>query len=185
MKLVKFVDYKLIISEEALFIKAFADLWKRDRSPTKEKALQELGFIYFQYDPRSDYMFMSDEVARAELIKSQEGLPKNWKPDDKVLEAIKVYVTLTQTTSSLLLADTRTAINNLRTFLSTVDLINDVDDNGKPKYTVNSLTSALKAIPDLTKELVASEKAIAKEIEENDKMRGQKMKKIMEDGLTI
>ena len=52
MKLFTFEGYKLNISEEALCIKAFRELFKRDRSKNKEKAIMELGFIYFYADPR-------------------------------------------------------------------------------------------------------------------------------------
>jgi hypothetical protein len=82
MKLVKFENWKLTITEEALLISAFAALWKRDKTKDKSNALRDLGIIYFLCDPRSDYMFITDENDRLKDIKEREGLPSNWQPDE-------------------------------------------------------------------------------------------------------
>lgn len=184
MKLVKFEDYRLVITEEALFIKNFAALWNRDKTADKSKALLEFGFMYFQYDPRSDYMFIEDEMERFEEIKVREGLPDNFKPDKLLFAAIEDYKFLTQTTSSLLLEDTRQAIGKIRKFLREVDLTAE-DDKGKPKYTIQSITNATSQLPKLAKDLAEAEKEISKEITENNLMRGKKTKKIMENGLKV
>ena len=181
MKLFQFVNFQVKISEEALSIKAFRDIWQRDKSKEKLKAQQELGFIYFFCDPRSDYMFLIDEDTRMEKIIEQEGMPKDWKPDEKVNKAIEVYKYLTTTSSSLLLQDTRELINNVRSQLKEIDL-SLRDSNGKPIYTLNTVTSTIKQIPGLIKDLNEAEKAISSEIEENAKMRGSGIKKIFEDG---
>ena len=55
-------------------------------------------------------MFIVDEELRKEKIIEQEGLPKTWKIDKDVQAAIDLYKYLTQTTASLLLADTRVAV---------------------------------------------------------------------------
>ena len=59
MKLFKYEAYKVTISEEALVLKPFKLIWNRDRSATKNKALTELGYVYFMCDPRSDYQYIS------------------------------------------------------------------------------------------------------------------------------
>lgn len=182
MKLFTFEGYKLNISEEALCIKAFRELFKRDRSKTKEKALLELGFIYFYLDPRSDYSFLTDDEERMEAIIEQEGFPTKWKPDDKVQRAMEVYRSLTQTSSSLLLQDTRISIDKARAFLRNLDL-EQKDDNGKPIYTINSYLNAIKDVPKLIKELSEAEKAVSKELEENGKLKANRLKKVGEDGL--
>lgn len=181
MKLVKFQDYKITITEEALLIKSFATLWKRDRSKDKLQALTEFGIMYFLLDPRSDYMYITDEKERLASIKEQEGLPENWQPDKQLLEAMRVYKFLTNTSSTLLLDSSRLAVDKIRVFLEELDLT-AVDDKGKPKYTINSITSALKDIPNLIKNIREVELAVNKEIEEVTKMRGQATKKLKEDG---
>lgn len=183
MKLFKFEDYKLVITEEALLIKDFASIWKRDRSVDKKVAIMELGYIYFLVDPRSDYSFIMDENEKSETIKKQEGLPQKWKPDELVKSAIKTYSFLTQTTSSLMLHDVRSAVDKLRVFIRELDL-SETDKNDKPKYTLNSYTSALAGMPDLIEKLVKIEKIVNEELEEVGRMRANKMKKITEDGFS-
>lgn len=184
MKLIKFDNWKLTITEEALLVKAFGVLWKRDKTKDKSQVLRDFSFIYFVYDPRSDYMYLTDEQDRIENVKKSEGLPKNWKPDKDLLIAVEQYKQLTQTTSSLLLADTKITIDKIRTFLREIDLTAE-DEKGKPKYTINSIMNAVKDIPRLSEELSKAEMTLNREIEENGRIRGAKVKKILEDDLTI
>lgn len=182
MKLVKFDNWKLTITEEALLVAPFSVIWDRDKSKNKQKALQEFGIMYFQCDPRSDYMFLTDENERLDKIKEQQGLPKTWKPDTKLQKAMEVYKELTQTTASLLLQDTRILIDKVREQLKEIDL-KEVDEKGKPIYTLSTVTSTIKQIPQLSKDLTEAEAALVKDIEENSKIRGQKAKTILEDDI--
>lgn len=184
MKLFKYENYKLVISEEALAIKAFSDIWKRDKSKHKEKAIQEFGLIYFMYDPRSPYTYLIDMDDRWKNILKHEGLPSNYKFDSILMEACEIYCNLTYTSSSQLLATARESADKVRIFLANLDL-DEVDDKGKPKYPINMIVSAIKQIPELTKQLRAAEIAVSLEIEENSKIRGQKEKSILEDGFDM
>lgn len=179
MKLFKYEGYKITISEEALLLKPFKTIWKRDRSQNKEKALMELGFIYFFCDIRSDYQYIVDEDARKESIKEGEGLPKDWEPDDVLLEAMEFYNTF-KPTSALLLEDTRYAVDKLRKLLREIDLTQK-DDKGKPIYTLNTVTATIKQVPSLVRDLDEAERSIAKEIAQSDKVRGAQTKSIYED----
>ena len=179
MKLFKYEGYKITISEEALLLRPFKAIWKRDRSQNKEKALMELGFIYFFCDIRSDYQYIVDEDARKESIKEGEGLPKDWEPDDILLEAMNFYNTF-KPTSALLLEDTRFAVDKLRKLLREIDLT-QTDDKGKPIYTLNTITATIKQVPSLVRDLDEAERSIAKEIAQNDKARGSQTKSIYED----
>lgn len=179
MKLFKYEGYKLHISEEAFILKPFKEIWNRDKTKNKDKALQELGYIYFMSDPRSDYQYIVDEEDRAKAIKEGEGIDPKWKPDNKVIEAMKFYKTF-KPVSALLLEDTRIAVDKLRQLLRNIDLT-EVDDKGKPIYTLNTITATIKQIPSLVKDLDEAEKAIAKEIMESDKVRGAQEKSMYED----
>ncbi len=182
MKLFRYEGYKVVISEEAFTLKVFRQIWNRDRSVNKDKAIMELGYIYFMVDPRSDYQYIVDEEERSKAIIEGEGLPSNWKPDKVVTEAMQFYSSF-KSTSALLLEDTRVAIDKVRQFLKTVDL-EAIDDKGKPVYTINSITSTIKMIPQLIRDLDDAEKAIRADIQSNmGKVRGQKEKSLLEDGL--
>ena len=179
MKLFKYEGYKLSISEEAYLLKPFKQLIQRDRSSSKEKAMTELGYIYFMKDPRSDYQYIVDEEDRAEQIKAGLGLKDSWKPDRLVEDALKFYSNFS-TSSSLLLEDTRIAIDKLRFMLRHIDL-EEKDDKGKPVYTLNTITATIKQIPSLIKDLDEAERSIAKELTQSDKVRGAAEKSIYED----
>ena len=113
MKLFKYEGYKITVEPEALLLKPFKALWKRDRSLTKDKAMMELGFIYFFCDVRSDYQYIVDPEDRMKEIKLGEGLPEDWEPDKLVKEAIDFYNSF-KSSSILLLEDTRKAVNKFR-----------------------------------------------------------------------
>lgn len=179
MKLFKYEGYKITISEEALVLTPFKKIWNRDRSASKNRAISELGFIYFMADPRSDYQYLIDEEVRKNSIKEGEGLPSDWEPDNLVLDAIEFYKTF-KPASALLLEDTRIAVDKLRTLLREIDL-GALDDKGKPIYTLNTITATIKQIPALVRDLNEAEAAIAKELAQSNKVRGAQEKSMYED----
>ena len=107
-------------------------------------------------------------------------MPEDWTPDSVVLEAMQFYSTF-KPTSALLLEDTRFAVDKLRKLLREIDLT-QTDDKGKPIFAINTVTSAIKQIPSLVKEVVEAEKLVSKEIEEAGRARGGNNKKLFEDG---
>lgn len=181
MKLFKYEGYNLSISEEAMVLKPFRDIWKRDKSKGKERAIQELAYIYFMEDTRSDYQIYIDKAERSVQVKLGEGLPDDWKPDRLVETAQEFYAGF-KSESALLLEDIRAAITKLREYIKTIDL-NATDDKGKPIYTLNTYTATIKQIPELITSLDAAEKAIAKEAVTADKVRGSIEKAMFEDDL--
>lgn len=183
MKLFKYEGYKVVISEEAFALKVFRQIWNRDRTQSKDRAIMELGYVYFMMDPRSDYQYLVDEEERSNAIKEGEGLPSNWKPDKLIEEAMEFYGRF-KPTAALLLEDTRYAVEKLRKLLREIDL-KEVDDKGKPIYTLNTITATIKQVPGLAKDLDEAEKALASEMRAAGKMRGQGEKTIYEDGLDI
>ena len=183
MKLFKYEGYKVVISEEAFALKVFRQIWNRDRSVNKDKAIMELGYVYFMIDPRSDYQYLVDEEERSKAIIEGEGLPNNWKPDKVVTEAMQFYSRF-KPTAALLLEDTRVAVEKLRKLLRDINL-QDTDDKGRPLYTLNTITATIKQVPSLAKDLDEAERALSSEMRNEGKMRGQGEKTIFEDSLEI
>lgn len=179
MKLIKYEGYNITIEPEMLLIEPFKKIWNRDKSITKNKALSELGFIYFMCDPRSDYQYIIDEEARMNEIKRAEGLTDNWKPDKELVEAMEYYKSV-QPMAALLLADTRAAIEKLRQYLKKINL-DEKDKNGKPVYSLDTYTRTIRQITELTTELNNAEKELNKEITQSDKVRGALEKSMYED----
>lgn len=178
MKLFKYEGYKLNISEEAFALKPFKQIWNRDRTAGKDKAISELGYIYFMMDPRSDYQFLVDKTERSKAIIEGEGLPASWKPDKVIDEAMVLYDSM-KPASALLLEDARYMVDKYRKKLRNLDFeeleVKDLKDMG----------ALIKGIPDLVKALDEAEKALAAEMRNSGRMRGQGEKTIMEDSLDI
>lgn len=185
MHLIEYSNYEIKPTDECFLIKPFRDLFHADRTKNKDKFMQQLSVVYFLVDPRSSYNYILNEDERLKEIIAQEGLPKDFKIDGKLAEAIEIYKKHIITSSYLLLQDTKIAVNNVRTFLRNVDLT-AVDDKGKPVYTIQSVTSAIKQIPQLAKDLVEAERMITKEIAEQGRARGgNDAKSLFDDGIKL
>lgn len=184
MKLIEYDNYQIKIADEAFLVRPIRKLFNQDRSATKEKFLQQMSYLYFMVDPTSSYMYITDDVDRDKEIRLQEGLPDSFKPSKELEEAMEIYRKHCETSSTLLLKDTRLAIDKLRGFLRDVDL-NATDDKKKPIYPVNTITSAIKQIPELAKSLSEAERAVQKELAESGRARGGNNKTLMDDGILI
>lgn len=183
MKLFKYEGYKVIISEEAYTLKPFRVIWNRDKSKSKDRALMELSYIYFMIDPRSDYQYIIDEEERSKNIIEGEGLPSNWKPDKTVKEGMKFYASF-KTTSAMLLEDLRATIDNVRKALRSFSF-EDLDEKDRVNA-IKNVASTIATLPKLIKDLDETEKLIASEMKEaHGKVRGQKEKSLLEDGINL
>lgn len=180
MKLFKYEGYKIVIEPEALLLKPFKQIWQRDRTINKDKAMMELGFIYFFCDTRSDYQYLIDETERKKAIKEDTGLPANWEPDKVVLAAIEFYNKF-KSTAALLLEDTRAMIDGYRSKMRQLTA-NMADLEVKETKDIGAI---IKQIPLLVKDLDEAEKALTKEDVSSGKMRGQGEKTVFEDGFNI
>lgn len=183
MSLLKFEGYKVVIQPELLSIKPFRKIWERDKSEDKNKAIQEISYIYFFCDSKSEYQYLVNEDDRKQAIMEGEGFPQKWSPDKTMEEAMVIYSSF-KTAAALLLEDTRVLVDKLRYQLRTIDLDNR-DDKGKPIYTLNTVTSTIKQIPELIKNLSDAERLITTNYKESSKMRGEGEKTILEDDLNI
>lgn len=184
MKLIEFDNYEIKVADEALLIKPIRVLFNKDRTVNKDKFFQQMSYMYFMINPASTYMYIIDSEERAKEIIKQEGLPEDFKPSKELQEAMDIYAKHCETSSTKLLKSTRVAVDKLRQFLENVDLFAK-DNKGKPLYQVNSITSAIKQIPELAKSLIEAEKTVAKEIDEISRVRGGNNKKAFEDGISF
>lgn len=177
MKLFKLENWKVEISPEALTITDFKNLVKRDKSRSKENAINELAFIFFFCDSRSDYLYIDDPSERMESIKTDLSLPKKWKPDDLVTKAMETYLKLSVTVYSVALDDIRVAIRKITQNLRDADYKNmDAGD-------INKSTSSIKQVGPLLKEFKTLEREVLAEIEEES--TSSKDKTILDSGFKI
>ena len=99
------------------------------------------------------------------------------------MDAITFYKSF-KPTSALLLEDIRFAVDTLRKLLREIDL-KEVDDKGKPIYTLNTITATIKQIPSLVKDLDEAEKALNSELKTSGRMRGSGEKTLFEAGINM
>lgn len=177
------VNAEVQLSEEALLIKPIRDLWLADKTKSKEKFMQQAAIIYFMADPRSSYNYILDDADRLASIIEEEGLPADYTITPKVQEAIDCYKKHIITTSYLLLQSAQKIASKLSAFLDTIDLYAETE-KGQMKYPMNVVTSTLKQIPEVVKNLQETEKIVQREIQEQGRARGgNDSKKAFEDGI--
>lgn len=170
MNLFSKVNGEIVISEAAYMLKPFKLIYNRDRTKYKEKALQELAFVYFMCDPRSDYKAEVDENVRIAKIKEGEGMEESWKPDKLIKEAMEFYNSFS-TSSALLLEDTRMMAYKARKVMNMID-IESIENTEEAVDILDKILKALKNVPNLVKDLDAAERAVASEIIQEDNVRG-------------
>lgn len=176
MRLLKYEGYNLTFEPELLTLSVFKTLHKRDKTRGKEKFTNELAFIYFFCDPRSDYQYITNPKDRMKAIIEGEGLPQNFNIDSNLQAAMDYYSSF-KTTATLLLEDTRAMVNGYRAKLRAMtENMDDMDVKD-----TKAIGDIIKLIPAMVKDLDEAEKAVTKELAQSDKIRGAVEKSIYED----
>lgn len=183
MKLVRVNNFKLEVDDELLLLKPFKELYKADKTKEKSKFMDFLTIVYYTYDPRSDYNYITDEESRLQEVCESNGLniPKFNKTE---LECIELYKKNITTASTLLLEDTKITIDKIREMLKSIDF--SVLEEKDKVNAIKNIASTVSMIPKLVKDLTDAEKAVTKEIEEAGRARGGNNKKsLFEDGFNF
>lgn len=172
MKLITIESYQLKVADEALLVKPIRKLFNQDRSASKEQFYKQMSYLYFMIDPRSTYSYILNEEDRAKAIIEQEGLDADFKPSALLEEAMEIYKKHTITPSQELLNAALIAAHTVSDFLKRPDILTDVDDKGKPKYQISSITTALKNVEGIVSSLQNLQKKVESELTEQSKTRG-------------
>lgn len=176
MRLVRYEGFNLTFDPELLTLRVFKKLHQRDKTKDKSKFIQELGYIYFFADPRSDFQMYTDENERHSKIIEGMGFPNDWKVDKELKDAIDYYVSF-KPISALLLDDTRVMVNGYRYKLR--ELTANMSDLEVRE--IKDIGAIIKQIPSLVKDLDEAERTLNKELVQNDTIRGSAEKAMYED----
>jgi len=168
-------DYKLTVDPMVFTLKAFKKLDARDRTVNKTQLEKELSLIYFVYDPRSDLQYIVDEQERIDKAKEVIGLDSKFKIDPDLQKAINTYVSMTETSASLLIKDLKIGVEKIRKYLSNTEL--EVSDDTFDKY----IRSLERLIP-MSQKLSETERIVIKEVEEIVNSRGDKAMTLLDGG---
>lgn len=174
------INYRVHPIPEALTLKVFGDIWKRDKTKDKELALKELSFVWFYCDVKSHFLIQEPKVRTGEIIKDVD-LPKGWKPDKLVNAAIDYYEnnrTMLEEMyeGALMAAQTITEVcKNSREY------INGSDDKVVAAQKLNGM---LKDLPTSMAKLKEAESQYLKEMnEKSNKSKVTERANTFEDGI--
>lgn len=184
MKLFDLKNHSLNISEEAYALKPFKVIWDRDKTKGKDKAFAELSYIFYMEDFRSDFFDIIDDSERSQEIIKNLVLPEDWKEDAKVKSAREFYRERTSDILSLnFLKDAKYAVEQIRTFFRSVDLLETNKKSGTLKFDVKKLTGTIKDSAELLDNLMKLENQVKRDLQSQAEVRGGKEKSIFEDGI--
>lgn len=171
--------YELEIDPVAYALDPFKKIWDRDKSINKKQALNELAYIYYMADFKSDFFEISDKEERSQQILQNLGYKFN--PNDKLIEnAIKFYEERTKTKLIFLLEDAYAAIDKLRDYFKEVDLTT-VDGNGKLIHDSSKLLNNIGNLNKVVEGIKSLEYQVKKEQQTDKKLRGGREKGFFED----
>jgi hypothetical protein len=174
---------KVRINPKALFIPEFSDLYERDHSTGKKKALKELSYVYFMADYHSEYN--SYGLSKERQLGIDIFMNRNYKPDPYVQKAIDKYIQLQQTPSMRYLLSMRQRINSVIDYLDNAQIKDSKRKDDEvvtinPFITIDKITSTMSKIEDILEKVEKWEKKVFEE-EEDMKIRGGGMLNAFED----
>lgn len=159
------IDYIVKINPSALNIPEFNDIWKRDKSKSKNVAYAELSYVYYLCDYKSEYRNYSYDERKEKVFNDhcRNQISEDWKPDAKVNAAIEKYEEMQTTPSLRFLSAVESQLDKISDFLN-----GTAADDDTIKTIVDSIDKANKIILQLPK----LKEAVKKEVSEAEKIRG-------------
>lgn len=187
MKAFEMRDFNLQIDPVVWGFLPFKNILKRDKSRTKETAFKEMLFIYHYTDIRSDYIQQTDDSVRCHEVKKDIGLPVDWKIDEVISNAIKFYDSRSISPIAKLYKSSLKAADDISKYLEkTEELLDERNDKGGVVTTLATVTSALKSVPIIMRDLKAAYKEVLSEQREMEgRTKGSKTLNPYEDGLSF
>ena len=175
MELFELKDYQVTFSPQALLLKPFKNLWDRDKSKDKERAVQELSYVWFMSDYKSDFSDILDPDEKNDAVTSSCITIKDWKADKLVGDALDFYRERNETIASRMLEGALIYANKVDQWFREVDLFEE-DTKGNPKYDVKKGNDILKDLGKTVESLKQLQDVVRKEKDINNKLRGDRNK---------
>lgn len=183
MNLFQMVEYNLQISEEAYALAPFKKLLDNDKSKDKEVAMKELAFVWFMSDIKSTYNYILNEKDKQEEIIKDLQLPKTWKRNKDVDNAIIFYKDRSKTVSSTILENSLFIANTLSNKMKKIVTESEENDTELSIKDIESISKGLTQMPNIVKSLQQLEQTVLKEQAEKSDKVGSQDKALFEDGL--
>ena len=187
MKLFEMKDYSLCVIDEAWGLLPFKAILKKDKNRNKEIAFKEMLFLYHFIDIRSDYSYLVNDNEREKEIIKDIGLPEDWKIDSVVSEGIKYYKAMSISPIVKLFKSSLKAADDISKYLENTDeILKQRTAAGAVVTQLSTITSALKAVPGIMKDLkTAYKEVLAEQKELEGRTKGSRIMGLFEDGLSF
>jgi len=156
----------LIIAPEALVVREFQKIWKRDKTKAKERALKELAYVYHTTDFQSIYRNYHENIRNGKIILDLFGT-KDWSPDPDIIIAQDKYAALQTTLSMELLSDAEMGLTKLRDYFREANF--EEDENG---VAAKNFIANIRSLGDVVKGMKTLREEVEKELSDNMQMRG-------------
>lgn len=173
MKLFNLNNYKVEIEPEVLLLAPFAVLWNRDKTAHKKVAFNEIAYVWFMQDVKSDFFAIVNADERCREVSKVIDLPKGWTPDKAVKDAEEFYKKASESLTYRLLQDSRSGLEKLS------EAVKDPDFT---KVDLKKIAEVILMLPKLSKSLDELEEAVIKE-RQVVQHRGSQERAIFEDGI--
>lgn len=160
-----------------LTISPFKEIWKRDKSKTKNIAMQEFAFIEFMVSKKKSNPFKGyDDEIKEEKIKEKVIVEDKWEADELVIEGIEIYKKWQFEASPTI----RYYEANLSALSKTINYLTDGLDyeernrSGMPVHKFNDVVRGIKEADQVLKSLTSLRKKVEEELYEASKTVGNK-----------
>jgi hypothetical protein len=164
MNLFEIENNVVIYSPQALMLEPFKKIWEKDKSEDKIQANLTMSYVYYMADERSDFMHILNVDERMQAIKEALQLPEDFNGrSEELIQAMKFYEKLSETTSTKLLQSTRLVLQKISEFLDNINLNERDERSNKPIHDIGKITGSVEKIPKLIRAINEIEKEVVKE----------------------
>jgi|TARA_B110000902_G_scaffold219246_1_gene253498 hypothetical protein len=164
MNLFEIENNVVIYSPQALMLEPFKKIWQEDKSEDKIQANLIMSYVYYMADERSDFMHILNVDERMQAIKEALQLPEDFNGrSEELIQAMKFYEKLSETTSTKLLQSTRLVLQKISEFLDNINLNERDERSNKPIHDIGKITGSVEKIPKLIRAINEIEKEVVKE----------------------
>ena len=172
------VQEKTVIpNTETLLLSPFKEIWERDKSKKKSKAIMEFTYIEFMSSMKKSNPFRQyPEDKKSDAIVDALFTEKDWKPDKFVLEGIEKINTFQKkasSTYSYYMAAKRAA-EKMQNFFNDFDITERNPKTFNPIYKPSDITRALNDTEKTLANLKGLEKKVEEELFQNTKNKADR-----------
>jgi hypothetical protein len=163
-------------STHALLIEPFKSIWHNDESKEKAEAIRALTFIELCCSPKkSNPYFGYDTDQRYVKLKEELYGDRSYMLPGLVIDGIEKYEKLLENASPTysILKSALSAADQLKSYLNNIDL-GARTNSGSAVYKPKDVTSALKDLPDVAKNVEILRSRVQQELIEEGKTRNNR-----------